>query len=111
MSDRKESCALCYYFDSFKCRRHAPQPAWQEWQFAVLASLFRQYWKGDPEVDKESLDQIASKYCDVSNHRLEFVAWPFIRFPEEEWCGDWKSRDSVIDHESAGDDEKSSSTR
>jgi hypothetical protein len=92
MSDPKETCGSCYFFQSGACHRHAPQPAWFALQTAVIASLFKQYWKGDSEVDNESLDEICSKYVEVSNHNYEFVTWPFIRFPDEDWCGDWKER-------------------
>jgi hypothetical protein len=87
-----EVCACCYYFRFGKCHRHAPQPAWFAAQTTVIAALFKLIWKGDSEVEGESLDEIRDKYAEVSNHSLEFVAWPFIQFPDEDWCGEWKPR-------------------
>jgi hypothetical protein len=93
MSDEKV-CASCCYFEFGMCHRHAPQPYWLHAHTALIASLFRLYWKGDEEISRETLDDIMKKYADVSNHEYEFVAWPFIKFPDEDWCGDWKEREA-----------------
>jgi hypothetical protein len=83
-------CASCRFLEYRTCRRHAPRSDWGDGQQALLAWLFKLYWKGDAEIDSENIREVESKYIDVGFQA--YARWPHIESPDEDWCGDWTAR-------------------
>lgn len=86
--ERSEVCSNCRFLEYRQCHRNAPISDFGDWQEAVLAWLFKLYWKDDEEIEDKSIHDIMGNYTEV-NFQC-YAHWPMIERPDEEWCGEWK---------------------